>query len=90
MPLAVLAGNVIRLLKDSCHACHEITGPVTYDGFAWHCAPVAGEPVVIRPVFAWEGDLAAAWARWRAWLAVHPAYAGDAARQTALAAGCGG
>jgi hypothetical protein len=40
---------------------------------------VDGEAVVIRPLFAWEGDLAAAWVRWQAWLAVHPGYGGDAA-----------
>jgi hypothetical protein len=75
---------------DSAHPFHAVAGPVRYDGFAWHCAPVAGEPVLIRPLFAWEGDLAAAWVRWQAWVGEHPEYGGDAARRAWRGAALGG
>jgi hypothetical protein len=69
--------------NDSSHPFHFVAGPIAFGGFGWRCAPVDGQPVVIRPMWAWEPGLPDAWERWRHWLAAHPEYGADAARRAA-------
>lgn len=66
-------------LADGGHPMHYLAGPIrpagNPDAPVWRLADTAAGPVLLRPLWSWEGVLQREWAAWRAWLADHPEHA---------------
>lgn len=62
--------------QDSSFSFHRLAGPIVPLGDpaapVWRAAHSGGEPVLIRPLWPWEGALTAEWRAWQDYAGAHP------------------